>query len=281
MRTLLLAALVLVVLMALFRLALPWLVAGLVYYPEPLDPRQGDPRDWGHEDAEELWLTTADGVRLHAWWFPTREELCGVAVFLHGNAGNLVSRGPIAESLAYLGFHVLVPDYRGFGLSEGRPEEEGLYQDGEAAWEAALERSGLGPERLLLMGNSLGSAVAAEVAVRRPVGGLVLVNPFASTVSVGRHAYRFLPDWYLDWRDHRYETVPRISRTEAPLLVVRAGADRLIPEADSRAVYEAAAGPALWHEEEDADHNDVLARQGPWLAIRDFAREHICPGPAT
>lgn len=278
MRALLLTVLVVGALLAVFRLALPRLVPALVYYPEPLEPARSDPAAWGHDDAEELWLSAADGVRLHAWWFPARAERCGVALFLHGNAGHLAPRGPIAESLAYLGFEVLLPDYRGYGRSEGRPDEPGLYRDAEAAYEAALERSGLPADRLLAMGNSLGSAVAVDLAARRPVGGLVLVSPFPSTVAVGRRAYPYLPGWLLDWTAHRFDTLERIRGVEAPVLVVRGGRDRMIAEADSRAVFDAAPDPKAWHQEPEADHNEVLAMESSWVAVRDFTQEHLgCP----
>lgn len=275
MRFLFVALITVVVLLAAFRLALPRLVPALVYYPEPLDAARSEPAAWGHEDAEELWLTTEDEVRLHAWWFPARAQRCGVALFLHGNAGHLASRGPIAESLAYLGFEVLLPDYRGYGLSEGRPDEPGLYRDAAAAYEAALERSGLPADRLLVMGNSLGSAVAVELAARRPVGALVLVSPFSSTVAVGRRAYPYLPGRLLDWTEHRFDAGARIGRVDAPLLVVRGGRDRMIAEADSRAVFEAAPGPSTWHQEPEADHNQVLAMEGSWVAVREFVDEHL------
>ncbi len=278
MRALLLTILAVGMLLAVFRLALPRLVPALVYYPEPLDPARSGPAAWGHEDAEELWLTTEDGVRLHAWWFPARAERCGVALFLHGNAGHLAPRGPIAESLAYLGFEVLLPDYRGYGRSEGRPDEPGLYRDAEAAYRAALERSDLPAERLLAMGNSLGSSVAVDLAARRPLGALVLVSPFPSTVAVGRRAYPYLPGWLLDWKEHRFDVEERIRRIEAPVLVLRGGRDRLIAEEDSRAVFEAIAGAKAWHQEPEADHNQVLAMEGSWMAVRDFTQQHLrCP----
>lgn len=279
MRSVLFAAAILALGLVAFRLALPWLVPRFVYQPASLAPSEGDPARWGHEGASALRLRAADGTRLHAWWFPARDRRCGVGLFLHGNAGHLAHRGPIAESLAHLGFDVLLPDYRGYGLSEGTPDEQGLYRDAEAAYEVALARSGLAPSRLLVMGNSLGAGVAVALAASRPIGALVLVSPFTSTVAVGRHAYRFLPARLLDWTAHRFDAESRLAEVEAPVLVVRGGRDRIVPEAEARAVHRAAREPKAWHEEPGAGHNDLLGFEGPWRAVRSFARTHLCPDP--
>lgn len=281
MRALLLLALVLLGAVVALRLLLPRVVSHFIYYPEPLAPQEGDPRLWGFPRAEELRFHAADGVELHAWWFPARpgpEERCGAAVYLHGNAGHLGYRGEVADALSGLGLDVLLLDYRGYGLSGGRPDEEGLYRDAEAAYEVALEKSGVGPERLVAIGNSLGSAVAVELARRRPLGSLVLFGAFGSTVAVGRHALRWLPAWLLDWEAHRFDALWRIAEVRVPVLVVVGSEDRMIPQEEARRVYEAAAGPKRWYVAEGAGHNDLFAHEGVWPEVQRHVREALrCP----
>lgn len=292
MRGALLAGLAILGLVVAFRLFLPKLVPYFVFYPEPLRPHEGDPKRWGFPEAAEVWLEPGDGPRLHAWWFPAgtaggvpmqgrvsgEGERCGAAVYFHGNAGNLASRGEVAAGLSSLGLDVLLIDYRGYGQSEGRPTEEGLYRDAEAAYRFALERSGVLPDHLVLVGNSLGSAVAVELASRRPVGGLILAGPFSSTVSVGREVYWWLPDWFLEWDTALFDTLGRAGRVRAPALVVRASRDHMISREDARRVFEALPEPKRWYEVPDAGHNDVFGRGGAWREMRGFLREVLgCP----
>lgn len=299
MRALLVLSLVALGSLVLLRLALPGLARFFIYHPEPLRPQESDPRYWGFPRAREVTFRTGDGVELHAWWFPAysglpvsaprtgasssgsredpEEEVGsagkarrGVAVYFHGNAGHLAYRGEIAAALSALGLDVLLPDYRGYGLSAGRPEESGLYRDGEAARRHALELSGLGPERLLLVGNSLGSAVAADVGRRRPAAGLILLGPFTSTVAVGRHTVRWLPEWLLDWQKERFDMLPRADEIRVPVLVAVGSEDHMIPEAMARRVYEAIPGPKRWYVAKGAGHDDVWGHEGVWREVQGF-----------
>lgn len=296
MRTLLVIALLAVASLVLLRLAVPRLAHFFIYHPEPLRPQESDPRYWGFPGAAEITVRTEDGVELHAWWFPAYSGLPqraggtrvsvdtavegkrsggprGVAVYYHGNAGHLAYRGEIAAALSALGLDVLLPDYRGYGLSGGRPHEAGLYRDGEAARRAALERSGFGPERLLLVGNSLGSAVAAEVARRRPVAGLILLGPFTSTVAVGRHTLRWLPEWVLDWQEGRFDVLARVPEVRAPALISVGSEDHMIPAEEARRVFEAKAGSNRWYVARGAGHNEVWSHPGVWHEVQNFVAE--------
>lgn len=287
MRTLLLASLVVVGSLGLLRVGLPWLARFFIYHPEPLRPQESDPKYWGFPGAREIVFPTEDGVELHAWWFPAYSGLAGggggrerrgVAVYFHGNAGHVAYRGEIAAALSALGLDILLPDYRGYGASAGRPDEAGLYRDGEAAASRALVLSGVEPEGLLLVANSLGSAVAVEVARRRPVAGLVLLGPFTSTVAVGRHTLRWLPDWLLDWEEGRFDVLERAPEIRVPALVAVGSEDRMIPEAEARRVYEALGGPKRWYLARGAGHDDVWGHQGVWHEVQRFV-DAVLPPP--
>ena len=113
-----------------------------------------------------MWLQAADGVKLHAWWLKAPGSRVAT-LFLHGNAGNVTHRAGHMLAIAEAGSSVLVIDYRGYGRSEGRPDEAGLYADAEAAYQHLLA-AGYTPDRIVLHGESLGTAVAVELASRRP-----------------------------------------------------------------------------------------------------------------
>jgi pimeloyl-ACP methyl ester carboxylesterase len=154
----------------------------LVYHPE--QQLRAMPAE-AHVPFDEVWLTSEDGVRLHAWHVHAAAARALVVV-CHGNAGNISHRLRLADALAREGLDTLLFDYRGYGRSAGSPSEEGLYRDGEAARRWA-EGKGL---PVVLYGESLGGAVAVELAVRRAPALLVVQSSFTSLPAL---AARLLP----------------------------------------------------------------------------------------
>src|SRR5215471_430373 len=122
---------------------------------------------------EEVALTTSDGLKLHAWFFPAAinsPRAPWVMLVCHGNAGNITDRLDLCRALLSTGVGVFLFDYRGYGRSQGRPSEEGTYLDAQAAhhW---LQLKGFAPTNILVFGESLGGGVASELGVRETVGG--------------------------------------------------------------------------------------------------------------
>ncbi len=207
--------------------------------------------------AEDVWLRTADGVRVHAWWIaPPGAQLA--TLFLHGNAGNVSHRIEHIREITAAGSALLLLDYRGYGRSEGRPTEKGLYADADAAY-LHLTASGWKPEQIVLHGESLGSAVAVDLASRRPCAGLVLETPFTTTRDV---AARVLPVLgpLLIWS---YNSKAKIARVRAPLLIMHGDRDEVIPFALGRALFDAAREPKSFWAIPGGGHNDVIAAAGP------------------
>jgi fermentation-respiration switch protein FrsA (DUF1100 family) len=265
------------------RLMLPRIVPLFVFYPEPLQPQESHPRYWGFPDATEVRIPTFDGPLLHGWWFPalTAEASSGAAVYFHGNAGHLGDRGTVAAALAGLGLDVLLPDYRGYGLSEGKPSEEGLYSDARAVYKWLVDEKGVEPRRLFLMGNSLGSAVAVDLATQRTIGGLVLLGTFTNTPAIARRRIRWLPPWYLEWEDTRFDTLERIGRVTAPIFMAVGADDDIIPPEEARQVFEAASDPKHWYMAPGAGHNDIFAHEGLWKELYGFTHDVIMSTRAT
>ena len=134
--------------------------------------------------AEEIWLRSEDGVRLHAFWLPAPGATRAI-LMLHGNAGNASHRLPRAAALAALGAHVLLPDYRGYGLSDGSPGETAL-ADARAALAKLVVERGIDAARVVLFGHSLGGAIAVDLAADRKLAGVVLESTFTSLADVAR-----------------------------------------------------------------------------------------------
>jgi hypothetical protein len=240
----------------------------LMYFPAGWAPAPGE---IGLTDVEPVTFRTADGLRLGGWFIgaPGRSPRVTVLV-LNGNAGNRAHRGPLAAALRRHGLQVLLVDYRGYGGNPGSPTENGLALDGRAAREYLAGRADVDQSRIVYFGESLGTAVAVELAVEHPPAALVLRSPFTSMADVGRHHYPFLPVRLL-LRD-RFAAIEHIQRIRVPLLVIAGGRDRIVPVEQSRRIYDAAAGSRTLLVLPDADHNDdeLLAGDEMILAMVGF-----------
>jgi hypothetical protein len=223
--------------------------------------------------AETLTFTAADGVDLDAWYVPAEGEPTGAVLVLPGNAGNRSHRGPLAAALRRNGLATLLVDYRGYGGNAGRPTQDGLLADARAAVAALQQRSGLGDDRLVYFGESLGSGVAAGLTAQRPPAALILRSPFPSLVAVGRQVYPWLPVGAL-LRD-RYPTAEWIAGYDGPTLVVAGDADTLVPLSLSRQLADAAGGPVDVEVVAGAGHNDPALLDGEQMitAITAFLDE--------
>ena len=175
--------------------------------------------------AQDVWIETEDGVRLHSWYFPN-EESDQVVVLSHGNAGNISGRIPIAETLLNCGISVLMYDYRGYGQSDGRPSEKGLYRDIEAVVETLKNDLGYSEQQIIMYGRSLGGAVAAYAAARFNLGGLVLDSAFKNLKAMVRDVYPFVPAWLAKYN---FPTDEYLRQLEGlPVMVMHSPQDEII-----------------------------------------------------
>src|SRR5262249_54941293 len=156
-------------------------------------------------------------------------------------AGNRAYRSPLAAALQRHGFQVLLFDYRGYGGNPGTPSQNGLAADARATRAYLGSRSDVDLSRLVYFGESLGTAVALDLALRQPPAALVLRSPFTSIADVGQYHYPFLPVRLL-LRD-RFSAIDQIRRIRVPLLVIAGGRDRIVPIDNTRRLYEAAIAP--------------------------------------
>jgi fermentation-respiration switch protein FrsA (DUF1100 family) len=210
--------------------------------------------------AREVVLHTEDGLDLGGWYLPAGRGDAPAVLVASGNAGSRTLRAPLARGLSRRGLAVLLFDYRGYAGNPGSPSEAGLAVDVRAARRFLVSEAGVPPSRLLYLGESLGAAVVAELAVDHPPAGLVLRSPFVGLAEVGGVHYPFLPVRAL-LRD-RFEVAEHVARVRAPVTVVYGGADRIVPPAQSRAVAERATRLEALVEVPGADHNDVVLVAG-------------------
>jgi len=253
-------------------LALPLLWLGLRWFERinlffPSRDLESDPRALGLA-FEDLHLPAADGASVHAWFVPL-EPQSPVVVFCHGNAGNISHRLDKLMALRRAGASVLLFDYRGFGRSSGRPDEQGTYLDAEAAYRWLAEEKRVPAGRIVIHGESLGGAVAMELALRRRAAGLILESTFTSVVEMCRRVFPFLPAGLVV--RFRYDTLSKIPRLAGPVLVMHSRDDDVVPFAMGRRLFEAAPGPKTFFEMRGS-HNEGFLDMGPAYekAVADF-----------
>ncbi len=242
----------------------------IVYHPVRYPGGDWDtaPRAYSREEVE---FEAEDGVRLHGWYAAANENPSGVVVlFFHGNAGNITHRHDNIELLAEAGADVFIVSYRGYGRSEGRPSEEGLYRDAEAAYRELTERRGIPPERIVVFGRSLGSAVAADLSARREVAGVILEAPFASAADMAREMLPILPVQRVI--RSRFESIRKLDRIEAPLLIIHGENDTVVPFEHGERLYETASEPKEFYPIPGAGHNDTyqVAGEEYFARLRSF-----------
>lgn len=233
--------------------------------------------------SREVWLDTADGVRLHAWWLPANSGAAdaagiptdgaaapdaalgrGAVLICHGNGGNISHMIGKAEMWHRAGWSVLLFDYRGYGRSGGSVSETGLYADADAAWDWLTASRHVPPEKIVLHGFSMGGAVAAHLAQGKgaAAAGLVLESSFFSVPDVAARHYPYLPVRLL--LRYRFPTGEFLKGVHMPVAVLHSPADEVVPYENGQRLFAAAAEPKRFIETRGG-HNDAKLESDPML----------------
>jgi uncharacterized protein len=236
----------------------------LLYLPWPM---RISPAAAGLPEAEEVVLTTSDGERVIAWHVPPRPDR-PVVIYFHGNAETIAKRVPRHRDLIADGVGLVALSYRGYMGSTGRPTEEGLLRDAEAAYEFTVSR--YPSDHIALWGHSLGSGVAVALAATRPVAKLVLEAPFSSTADVAASMFPFVP---VRWLMHdQYRSDLRIGAVKASILILHGDKDRVVPVALGERLFALAREPKRFVHYPDGGHDDLDA-YGAGAEARRFIAE--------
>lgn len=241
---------------------------GLIFFPE----RDMPPPPPG---VAERRFAAADGVRLHAWLAPPPDAAAPLLVWSHGNGGNVGGREDVLLALAARGLGVLAYDYRGYGLSEGRPDEAGVLRDAEATWDLAAA-DGVAPERIVCFGESLGGAVSIALATKRRCAAVVVVSTFTSLRDVARQHYGALAAL----AGNQFDSASRVAAIGVPILVAHGDQDEIVPYALGERVFELAREPKQFVRVPGRQHNDVFDSPALLDAIAAFARESVAAASA-
>ncbi|NGX43678.1 MAG: hypothetical protein K940chlam7_01978 [Chlamydiae bacterium] len=237
----------------------------LIYFPESFAP---SPAEAGVPEMQVVELQTSDGLILKAWYRRPTNPLLPTLVYFHSNAGHIGYRAGIVKPFLNEGYGVLLLTYRGYSGNPGKPYEEGLYTDARAAMEF-LKREGFVDQRTVLYGNSIGAAVAIQIATEYPVGAIVLQSPFTSLADVGQYHYPLFPvKWFVK---DKFNSMTKREGIDVPIFILHGNDDRIIPPMFSRQLFEALPEPKHIEYIPNRGHNDLFE---PELVIR-FINEQV------
>ena len=271
------AAIYLPILLLIFFFGLRHLEFLMTYHPRPYvhGPNWNPPAN-----GEDVWFKVSSGERVHGWLVRSwSRPVLATVLYCHGNGGDLTDVAWVAEDLSKHNLDVLIFDYRGYGRSEGKLTDEwGLYADADAAYDFLIRERGVKTEKLVLYGQSLGTAAAIDLVSRRPAAALVVESGLSSASDMGAIALPWLPRWLHRLSRNRFESVRKIADIKCPVLVTHGAEDEVIPSDQGRKLYETARDPKELIIIPGGDHNLFGSGGNAYLKrIVDFIQNTIKP----
>ena len=234
-------------------LLLMWWEESLIFVPMRYPDGEWQPYGLAVEDA---WFTADDGVKLHGW-YRAHPQPKAVILFCHGNAGNITHRDDRLRMLyQHVDASVFVFDYRGFGRSEGKPTEAGVLLDARAARAWLAERAKVPERDIVVMGESLGGAVAVDLAAADGARALILESTFDALPEVASHHFSYVPVRWL--MRTRLDSAEKIGRYHGPLLQAHGDSDHIVPLEFGKRLFAAANEPKTFVLLDGHDHNHPM-----------------------
>lgn len=223
----------------------------------PFDTGLAPPQPVGIPNAKTATIAAEDGTALTLWLAQPRGDR-PVILFFMGNAGNLGANVPRLAELAYRGFGIAALNYRGAGGAPGAPDQQALTSDALMLYDRLEDLFGaeIPARRRVIYGTSLGAALAAQLASRRPSRAVVLGAPFARLCEAAQHHYPAIPVCLL-LPDNRWDSMAAIRRITAPVLILHGTADQVIPISQADKLFEAANQPKRFVRYPGGRHNDL------------------------
>jgi hypothetical protein len=244
-------------------LAMMWFEESLIFVP--FSSPDDDWHPWGLP-IEDAWFDAAGGVRIHGWYV-AHEHPRAAVLFAHGNAGNITHRDEALRALHNrVGVSVLIFDYRGYGRSSGKPTGQGILADARAARAWLARREKIPEKQIVLMGESIGGAVAVDLAADG-ARGLIVQNSFASLPEVAAYHMPWIPVRLM--MRTRLDSAARIRQYHGPLLQSHGDRDTIVPLASAKRLFAAANEPKKFILIPGGDHNDLHSPEY-YEQVREF-----------
>lgn len=264
---------VMAVLFVLYAVLLVGCEKRIIFHPSKFPEGYWDPGSMGVK-VQDIYFQSEDGVKLHGW-FVASPNARATLLWFHGNAGNLSHRLDNIQRLLPLNLNIFIFDYRGYGRSEGEPDEKGIYVDSLAAYNKVLDVEGVSVDSLFLFGRSLGGVCAIETALHKPARGLILESVFTSASDMSRKIFPLIP---LGWAIRsKLDAIGNIPKLTFPKLILHGNRDEVVPFDLGKKLYDAAADPKTFYTIEGAGHNDtyIMGGRDYFKALDGFITETL------
>ncbi len=237
----------------------------LIYFPDRRVPKL---EQYHATDMTIVMLKTKDNLTLRSWYKPAQKNQ-PTLLYLHGNAGNIGNRMPLARQLIKEGFGVFLLEYRGYGGNRGTPTEKGFYEDARTAV-LYLQQQGIKPKELVLYGESLGTGVATHLATEFPVCAIVLQSPYTSLANLSRYHYPwvFVKPW------DQFNSLERIKSIHAPLLIIHGKQDYIVPYREAQELFTQANNPKKMLLLDRHNHFNLWIAQGFMEEVIQFIKKY-------
>jgi hypothetical protein len=245
----------------------------IIFHPSRYPEGYWNPASTG-VPAQDVYFMAEDGVKLHGWFIPAPNAVA-TWLWFHGNAGNLSHRLDNIQRLKPLNLNIFIFDYRGYGRSEGEPDEQGIYKDSKAAYKKVLEMDTVSVDSLFFFGRSLGGICAVETAMNYPARGLILESVFTNSADMSKQVLPFIPlGWAIRSKLNAIEKIPHL---KLPKLFLHGTRDEIVPYALGRKLFEQAGDPKSFYPIEGAGHNDtyILGGAGYYEVLGRFIAETL------
>ncbi len=226
-------------------------------------------------DFESVVFKTGDGLQLSGWYIPAKNSKFTM-LFCHGNGGNIMHRLDSINIFYNLGLDCFIFDYRGYGSSEGKPDEEGTYLDVMAAYKWLREEKKISANNIIVFGRSLGGSIAAQLASKVEVEALIIESAFTSYVEIGKKFYPYMPvRWFARFG---YRTIDYVKDVNCPVMIIHSRGDEIIPFEFGLELYEAANEPKEFVEIFGSHNDGFLVSseiyKGAWMKWLGFLSEY-------
>jgi len=259
----------LIVIVALFVL-FSILQERLIFYPQRISDKEAEILIKRYSRVEPISLKTHDNLTIRGWFLKnSSSSKSPLILYFGGNAEEVSYLLDYAEKIK--GWSWVLMNYRGYGLSEGKPSEKNLYRDAISLYDYFVKRDDIDKECIVVMGRSLGTGVATYLAQMRKTSAVILVSPYDSLVSVGKSIFPFLPVNLI--LRHRFDSLSRAPFITVPLLVLVASNDNIIPVRYSQKLAEKWGAAYSLIIIEGEDHNTIHDNANYWEAIDEFLKK--------
>jgi len=220
----------------IFLIGVKYIESRSIYFP--MKEVIGNPASIGLP-YEDVYFNTQDNKKLNGWYIPSGKSGLTV-IFCHGNAGNISHRLEKISILHNLGLNVFIFDYRGYGKSLGTPSESGLYKDASAAYNYLTNERGISKDDIILYGESIGGAIAIDLARKKDVAALITEETFTSIKDMARIAYPLLPSFVFS---SRFDALSKIKDVSCPKLIMHSTVDEIVPFRLGEKLFQSAGSP--------------------------------------